>query len=174
MRCQGIEISLSNSLLILSYLLPWKRVPASRYLAMDSHVAILSRVRVLTGFGLVTRFSAHFWFPHSKDHCNCSRHKVLSGFTSRFLVMVPNKVLFLRSYRMANIPHLTHCTNCPGYNISSRTTQKTWLIIVVQWFPWKYVCLRSRYSASALVYLLTSRPLSINGSVCYKINTRTV
>jgi hypothetical protein len=129
----------------------------SRYLAMDSHVTILSRDRVLMGSGLVTRFIAHFWFPHSKDHCNCSTYKVFCVFTSHFLVTDPNKVLSLRRYGLANIPHLTHCSICPGYNISAWTTQKTPLIVVVQLFPWKHICLRSGYSATALVCLSRGR-----------------
>jgi hypothetical protein len=30
-----------------------------------------------------------------------------------------------RSYRLATVSQLTHCSNCSAYNISTRTTQKT-------------------------------------------------
>jgi hypothetical protein len=38
-------------------------------------------------------------------------HIVFHAFTSRFLVTDPNNVLCLRSYRLANISQLTHCSN---------------------------------------------------------------
>jgi hypothetical protein len=37
----------------------------------------------------------------------------------------------------------------------------------VQLFPWKHACLRSRYSANALAYLLISRSTPSNGSTHY-------
>jgi hypothetical protein len=36
----------------------------------------------------------------------------------------------------------------------------------VQFFSWEHVCLRSRYSAMALIYLLIWRSLPSNGSTC--------
>jgi hypothetical protein len=36
------------------------------------------------------------WFTYSKDHCNCSTHKVFYVFTSRFLATDPNNVICLR------------------------------------------------------------------------------
>jgi hypothetical protein len=49
-------------------------------------------------------------------------------------------------------------TNCHGYNISVRIAQKTpLLIVVVQSFLWEHVCLRSRFLATALVYICLSR-----------------
>jgi hypothetical protein len=58
-----------------------------------------------------------------------------------------------------------HFTKCPVYNISARTAHKTpYLIFVVQLLLWEHVCLRSRYSVRAVVYLLISRSLTSNGS----------
>jgi hypothetical protein len=62
-----------------------------------------------------------------------------------------------------------HCTalpltNCPGYNISARTAQKTpFLVFVVQSLSWEHVCLRSRFLAMAVVYLLIPRSLPSSG-----------
>jgi hypothetical protein len=43
-------------------------------------------------------------------------------------------------------------SNCPAYNISARTTQKTpSLCCCFQLMPWKHVRLRSRYSVRAVV-----------------------
>jgi hypothetical protein len=69
-------------------------------------------------------------------------------------------------------PHKGVCrlsTNSSGHYTSARTAYKTLLIVVVQSFQWEHVCLRSRYLATALVYLLISRSFSSNGSTCYII-----
>jgi hypothetical protein len=68
-----------------------------------------------------------------------------------------------RSYRLAVVPQLTHCSNCPAYNISTLTAQKSpFLIAVVQSLRCKHICLRSRYSLTAVVYFLVSRSLPNN------------
>jgi hypothetical protein len=65
-------------------------------------------------------------------------------------------------------PWQLQLTTYPAYNILARIAQKTpLLIVVVQSFPLEHVCLRSRYSVTALVYMLMSRSLSSNGSTCY-------
>jgi hypothetical protein len=63
----------------------------------------------------------------------------------------------------------TNCNStCPAYNISACIAQKIrYLTVVVLLLPWQHVCLRSRYSATALVYLLISWSLHSKGSTCY-------
>jgi hypothetical protein len=47
-----------------------------------------------------------------------------------------------------------HFANCPAYNISARTAQKTpSLCCCVQLLPCKHACFRSRYLVTAVVYL---------------------
>jgi hypothetical protein len=35
--------------------------------------------------------------------------------------------------------------------------------------PWEHVCLRSSHSVTAVIYLLVSRSLPSNGSICHKL-----
>jgi hypothetical protein len=47
--------------------------------------------------------------------------------------------------------------------LSARTTQKTPLLTIAVQSSWEHVCLRSRYSATAAVYLLIPRSLPSSG-----------
>jgi hypothetical protein len=106
-------------------------------------------------------------------------------FASRFLATDPNNVLCVRLATNSQAgDHLTPTSyssdwlqlnylqlpTCPTYNISTRTAHKTpFLIVVVQLLPWEHVCLQSRYSLTALVYLFISRSFPSNGSSCYNM-----
>jgi hypothetical protein len=57
-----------------------------------------------------------------------------------------------RSYCLATVSQLTHCSNCPVCNISTRTTQKTPFLSCFLLLPCKDACLRSRYSVTAFVF----------------------
>jgi hypothetical protein len=57
-------------------------------------------------------------------------------------------------------------TNPSGYNISAQIAWKTPLVVLVQSFPWEHVFFRSRYSATALEYLLS------NGSTFHNVNIK--
>jgi hypothetical protein len=48
---------------------------------------------------------------------------------------------------------------------------QTPFLIAVQLFPWEHVCFRSRYSVTAVAYLLISLSLPSNWSTCYNIKT---
>jgi hypothetical protein len=53
---------------------------------------------------------------------------------------------------------LTDLSNCLAYNISARTAQKTpFFCCCFQLLPCKHACLRSRYSVTAVVFLLISQ-----------------
>jgi hypothetical protein len=74
------------------------------------------------------------WVTHYKDHCNCSTQKSCCFLTRRCLVTDPNNVHCSRSYRLATVSQLTHCSNCrlsinsfTKYSayISTWTAQKT-------------------------------------------------
>jgi hypothetical protein len=63
-----------------------------------------------------------------------------------------SSTLVSRSYRLATIPQLTHCSNCPAYNISARTVQKTpFLCYCFQLLPYKHACLRTGRHATMLL-----------------------
>jgi hypothetical protein len=61
------------------------------------------------------------------------------------------------------------CSQLVPFITSARTAQKTLILILIQSFPCEHVCLWSRYSAAALIYMLISRSLPIDGSTCYNI-----
>jgi hypothetical protein len=65
---------------------------------------------------------------------------------------------------------LVHCSNYPSYSISAWNTQKTpFLCYCIQLLLGKHARFRNRYLVTAVVYLLTSRSLSSNGSTCHSI-----
>jgi hypothetical protein len=81
-----------------------------------------------------------------------------------------SNVLYFRSYRLATVSQLTHCSNCPACNISAWTEQKTlFLCCCFQLLTCKHACLRSLYSVTAIVFMLTSRLLPSNGSTCHNM-----
>jgi hypothetical protein len=86
---------------------------------------------------------------HSSQITNHSTHKVFSlcyVFASRCLVKVSNNVLCLHTHV------LTCWRNCPAYNISAWTVQKTpFLCCCFKLLPVKCACLLSRYSVTAVV-----------------------
>jgi hypothetical protein len=62
--------------------------------------------------------------------------------------------LYLSSF-LSHQPTL-HFTNCPAYNISARTAQKTvFLCCCIQLLSWKHACLWSCYLVMAVVYFLS-------------------
>jgi hypothetical protein len=73
------------------------------------------------------------------------------------------------SYRLATVSQLTHCSNCPTYNISARNAQKTPFLCFCLQLSCKHACLRSRYSVTAVLFLLISLSLSSNASTCHNI-----
>jgi hypothetical protein len=113
------------------------------------------------------------WVTYTKDHCNHSTPKVFSGFLSRCLVAAsygghsPSSV-FLNCLRASatsfSQQHLAR-TKLQQYS-NSLLTGTPFLIVVGQLLPSKHVCFRSRYSVTAVVYLLISRSLPSNGSTC--------
>jgi hypothetical protein len=74
-------------------------------------------------------------------------------------------MLFLSS---TVVPQLSHCSNSVAYNIGARTAQRT------PFLPCKRACLRSRYSITAVVFLLISQSLPSNGSTCHNMQCDTV
>jgi hypothetical protein len=85
--------------------------------------------------------------------------------------------LFLASYDSqghgGGIRHRLHKgdsqTDCPIYNIPTRTAGKHRTIITVQLLLWKHACLRSRYLAMAVAQMLLPRSLLDNGCTCNNI-----
>jgi hypothetical protein len=102
------------------------------------------------------------------------RNKQIYG--SHFLVTDTKNVPCLRPCWLANFLQPTPCSHCQlstnrsDYNISAQTPQKTPLTVVVQSFPWEHVCLRSRYSATALDFI--SRPVPSNGFYMLRYDTQ--
>jgi hypothetical protein len=76
------------------------------------------------------------------------------------------------SYGLATVSQLTHCSNCPAYNISARTAKKTqFLWCCFQLLQRKHACLRSRNSVTAVVYILISRSLPSSRSQYHNIDS---
>jgi hypothetical protein len=97
----------------------------------------LSRVRWLwTGFRLVVGFIEHLEIVTTSNYSAIANSHTLQFTTAR--TKPSQSVLSLpvvawwriqqcplipcsRTYRLATVPHLTHCFNCPAYNLSART-----------------------------------------------------
>jgi hypothetical protein len=82
-------------------------------------------------------------------------HQSLSGDRSQQWAVLPCSL----SYRLATVPQITPCSNCPAYNVSAWIAQKTpFFCCCFHLLPCKHVCFRSRFSVTAVVFLLISRP----------------
>jgi hypothetical protein len=73
-----------------------------------------------------------------------------------------------RSYRLTIVSQLTHCFNCPVYNLSARPHRKHRSSVAVSSY-YRANMLVCEASLTAVLLLLISRSLPSSGSTCHDI-----
>jgi hypothetical protein len=114
--------------------------------------------------------------PRQRSHSRAripwdsQRYFTISDSRIPFLSPSTTRRVTVEVFDFASTREWLHLPTCPACNISARTAQKTpFLIFVVQSLPCEHVCVLSRYSATALAYLLISRSLPSIGCTYYNI-----
>jgi hypothetical protein len=74
-----------------------------------------------------------------------------------------------RSPSPVGVPHQFLCLQLLDMDGTENTSSNSFSIVVVQLLPWEHICLRKSYLVTAFVYLLNSRSLASNESVCSNI-----
>jgi hypothetical protein len=151
-----------------SYIIHMRRYSIVLYLysiPRKKYLLVLSHVWLQTEFGLGIGCIEHLKIVTTGNYNtlanSCTRlltkaHTKSSQFvfTSRFLVTDPNNVLYLQ-LNCILFPLIT-----PRHGPRNKIP---FPFVVVQSLSWENVCLRSRYSVTAAVYLLIPRSLSSRG-----------
>jgi hypothetical protein len=134
---------------------------------------ILSHVRVT---GLVIGFAEHLQVVTTRNYSAIANSHTLQFTTVRtsFLSLLclhqslPGDgsqqrplLSYSHSYRLATVAQLTHCSNCPAYNISARITHKT---------PFLCCCIYCWVRVCWDAHLIAIQPLPSN-TVVYKAIT---
>jgi hypothetical protein len=122
-------------------------------------IAFIELLQIVTTSNYIAIANSHTLLQHVLSLLSLlSFHQSLPGDGPQHCPQLPCS----RSYRLATVPQLTHCSDCPNYNISTWTAQKIpflcWVcicldahVIATQPLPRNDRCLQSHYLTTANV-----------------------